>query len=198
MESSFNIGADEWYRYNPPTMIEWLQTLAEWFRNLSPMAALPNLHAAVVHIPVALLPTALLLDFAALVFRRRVWLERAAALLYVLGTVGAGAAYLTGERASEEMWKFSGAAQTAMADHEKLGLLTLTVFTAITLLRLMASWLARHDRSVPLGMFRLLAVFAATAGMLLLFLTADHGGSLVYRHGMGVESSQSEVSNNPE
>ena len=171
-------------------MIEWIRPLVEWFQTLSPTLALPNLHPAVVHLPVALLPTALFLDIASMVFRRRVWIDRAAALLYVLGTLGAGAAFLTGERASGSMWQSTGAAQKAMADHEQLALLTLVAYVAITLLRLMVSWLARRDRVIPIGIFRLLAVIAAMAGIVLLALTADYGGSLVYRHGLGVERIQ--------
>jgi uncharacterized membrane protein len=160
-------------------MIEMLQSLLAG-------PSFPNVHAVIVHFPIALLPTALLFDLGSLVFRSRVWMERAASALYLVGTLLAAAAYLSGEKASEAMWVFSGAAQAAMADHQNLALLTLVAFSAITLLRVMASWLARHDRKVPFGFFRLIAVMAAVAGIVLLGMTAHHGGKLVYTYGMGV------------
>jgi uncharacterized membrane protein len=163
--------------------------MIEWMRSLIADPSFPNPHAVVVHLPVALLPTGLLVDLGSLVFRRRVWMERTAASLYLIGTLGAAAAYLTGEKASETMWRFSGAAQAAMADHEDLALLTLAAFCGITLLRVTASWLSRHDRVVPIGFFRLLAVSAALAGTLLLLVTAHHGGRLVFRYGMGVDGA---------
>jgi len=169
-------------------MIEWLQTLVAG-------SALPNPHAAIVHFPVALLPTALVLDLGALLFRRRIWMDKAAATLYFFGTVGAAAAYLTGIKASESMWRISENAQATMGDHKDLALVTLLAFSAITLLRVMASWLARNDKVVPIGFFRLLGVIAGMAGIILLVATADFGGRLVYRHGIGVQDAPAGISN---
>jgi uncharacterized membrane protein len=163
--------------------------MIETLRSLLADPAFPNVHAAVVHFPVALLPAALLFDLGSLVFRRRIWMERAASGLYLLGTLTAAAAYLAGQEASETMWMFSGAAQSAIADHEDLALLTLAAFSVITLLRVIASWLARHDRRVPIGFIRLVAVFAAVVGVLMLAVTVHHGGKLVYSYGMGVEGA---------
>ena len=60
----------------------------------------PSLHVVVIHFPIALLALAPFFDIGCLVFRSRVWLDRTAAALYMIGTIGAGAAYLTGERAA--------------------------------------------------------------------------------------------------
>jgi uncharacterized membrane protein len=163
--------------------------MIETLRSLLADPAFPNVHAVIVHFPVALLPAALLFDLGSLVFRRRIWMERAASGLYFVGTLAAAVAYLSGEKASEAMWVFSEAAQSAIADHEDLALLTLVAFAVITLLRIAASWLARHDRIVPIGFIRLVAVFAAVVGVLMLAVTAHHGGKLVYGYGMGVEGA---------
>ncbi|MGH9751135.1 MAG: DUF2231 domain-containing protein, partial [Candidatus Polarisedimenticolia bacterium] len=48
------------------------------------LGALPNLHAAVVHFPVALLVVAFAFDLGSFLLRRRVWIDRAAVALYVL------------------------------------------------------------------------------------------------------------------
>jgi uncharacterized membrane protein len=110
--------------------------------------------------------------------------------MYLMGTLGAGAAYLTGERAAEALESISPAAESVLADHEAQAVITLAVLAVVTLLRLTVTWLARDDRKIRLGIFRLLALPAAVAALAVLALTADLGGTLVYRHGVGVETVQ--------
>ena len=140
----------------------------------------------VIHFPIALLFLAPLFDIGCMVFRERVWLDRAAATLYVMGTIGAGAAYLTGQRAAAALQDLSPATESALADHENLAVLTLVALSVVSLVRLMVSWLARYDRRINVGIFRLVAIPVALAGLAVLALTADRGGNLVYRHGVGV------------
>ena len=66
-------------------------------------------------------------------------------------------------------------------------MLTLAVLAAVALLRVTVSWLARDDRRIKIGIFRLLALPAAVTALAMLALTADLGGKLVYQHGVGVE-----------
>jgi uncharacterized membrane protein len=148
----------------------------------------PNLHVLVVHFPIAFIVLAPLLDVGCLVFRSKTWLDRAATLLYVLGTAGAGAAYLTGQRAAESLAKLSPAAESALADHESFAVLTLIGLAVVSLVRLMVSWLSRDDRRIRIGFFRLAALPIALAGLLLVAVTADRGGLLVYGHGLGTGS----------
>ena len=107
---------------------------------------LPNFHPLAVHFPIALLFTAVLFDVLCLALRRQRWLDPAATSLYVLGTIGAAAAWWTGTQASTTMWDASGAAQAAMADHESLGLLTLIAFTVVTVLRVVVARRSRRDK----------------------------------------------------
>jgi uncharacterized membrane protein len=162
-----------------------LTTLAE----LPAKTALPNLHAALVHFPLALLFTAFLFDIACLFARRQVWMDRAASALYILGTIGAGASFLTGKLAVRAMAEVEAVAQVAVGQHEKLALVTLTAFGGVTVLRFLVSWLARGDDRLTLGFFRLVALIAALAAQVVLFVTADSGGALVYRYGLGVGSA---------
>jgi len=148
--------------------------------------AFPNLHAVAVHFPVALLLCALLLDLGCLAFRKRVWLDRTATVLYILGSIGAGAAYQSGRMAAGEMWKTAGEVQAVLADHQDLALLTLLAYCLVTLLRSAVTWLGREDWRIKIGFFRLLALVASAAALVLLLLTAELGGTLVYRYGLGV------------
>jgi uncharacterized membrane protein len=169
-------------------VIENLQSL---FTNPS----YPSLHVVVIHFPIAFICLAPIFDLGCLVFRDRVWLDRAATLLYVMGTIGAGAAYLAGERAAKALVEISPAAESALADHEDSATLTLIALAVVSLVRLWVSWLSRDDRRISLGVFRLVAIPVALAGLTLLALTADRGGNLVYGHGLGVQTEHAESPN---
>lgn len=168
-------------------MIESLQTLLT-------NPSYPSLHVMVIHLPIALICLAPFFDFGCLFLRNQVWLDRVATLLYVIGTLGAGAAYLSGERAAKALVDISPAAESALADHESSALLTLIALAIVSLVRLWVSWLSRADDRISLGFFRLVAIPVALAGLALLAVTADHGGNLVYRHGLGVQMEQIENS----
>ncbi len=160
--------------------------MIESLRSLVTDSPFPSLHVMVIHFPIALLFLAPLFDIGCIVFRKRVWLDRAAATLYVMGTIGAGAAYLTGQRAAAALQDLSPSTESAIADHENLAALTLIALSIVSLVRLTVSWLARYDRRINLGIFRLVAIPVTLAGLVMLALTADRGGNLVYRHGVGV------------
>jgi len=161
----------------------------EGLRALFTEPSFPSLHVMVVHFPIAFIAVAPLLDLGCLVFRDRVWLDRAAAAMYLMGTLGAGAAYLLGEEAAEAVQSMTPAVESAVADHQAQAVIALVVLAAVTLLRLMVTWMGRNDRRIKVGIFRLLALPAAVAALAMLALTADLGGALVYRHGVGVEIS---------
>ncbi len=160
------------------------------FDGILTSTALPNLHPAVVHFPIALLTLAFGLDLACLVARRQPWLDRAAALLYALGTVSACFAYLSGGRAAELMVGASGAAQAAMYEHADIAKITLIAFAIIASIRLVISWNGRRDKVLKISALRWTALVLALGSQALIFLTADRGGELVYRHGLGVTVGQ--------
>lgn len=150
------------------------------------MDALPNLHPALVHFPIALVLAGFGFDLAALAWRRAAWLDRAAAALYGLAAAGAIAAYTAGRAAEDSLGRLPAAAQEAVAEHADLGLWTLLLFLALAALR---SWLAWRDRDaarVRVSVFRLLLLGAAGGACALVLETAEHGGALVYRHGLAV------------
>jgi uncharacterized membrane protein len=168
-------------------MIENIQAL---FTNPS----YPSLHVVVIHFPIAFICLAPIVDFACLIFRNRVWLDRAATLLYVLSTIGAGAAYLAGERAAKALAQISPTAESALADHESSALVTLIALAIVSVVRIWVSWLSRNDRRISFGVFRLAAIPLALIALALLAITADRGGTLVYGHGLGVKKEHVESS----
>ena len=63
--------------------------MIEAFEGLITTPSVPSWHVLVIHFPIALICLAPVFDLACLVFRSRVWLDRAAAAFYVMGTIGA-------------------------------------------------------------------------------------------------------------
>ena len=151
----------------------------------------PGLHPLVVHFPIALLVVAALADALALAARlantrAARGLHAAAVGLFALGAVAAVAAYRTGNAASE----------TVSVPVDALGLLNAHADAAWGLV-----WAAALFALVRVGVFALApraprwgeapALHAAlalvgVAGLALLYQTAERGGELVYRHGIGV------------
>ncbi len=153
---------------------------------LAHFIGLPNIHPAVVHYPIALAFTALLVELAWWVFRRGRWLERAGALLYGLAAVAAGFAYLAGRGAAEQVERLAPAAEAVLAEHADLALWTLLVLGGAAVLRLLAVLFASWDAPVRPNALHILAALALVGGCGLVGATAQHGGELVYHYGVAV------------
>ena len=156
------------------------------FDALFAMTALPNLHPALVHFPIALSAVALL--FEAVVWLR--WYsapaDRYAAALWILAAAGAGATYAAGRVAADGVGALSPAADAALASHADAGLVTAS---SLGLLALLRAWLvkrgARHAPDRRDGL-RVVALLLALIVQGIVAYTADLGGALVFRHGVAV------------
>src|SRR4026209_1927702 len=95
----------------------------------------PNIHPVLVHFPIALLVTAAALDLAGWLLRSNRRLRDAATLLYVIGTVGAVAAYVSGRDASHDVW-LPGMAHALVKDHWDWAFRAVWFFVIVTVLRL--------------------------------------------------------------
>ncbi len=155
----------------------------DWITNLT---ALPNLHPALVHFPIALFVMAVLLDLAVLLFKRHVWLDNAAALLYATGWLGALATYFAGRQAADSVGMVSPDAQLVMATHSDWALYTLLFFLVVTGLRIFVSLRQPADSAIQATPIRVSVFLLAGIGLGLLGYTADLGGALVYQHGVAV------------
>ncbi len=149
--------------------------------------ALPNLHPAVLHFPIALGVVALGFDVAALLAPRHRWLAQAGCTLTLLWAATAGAAYLSGEEALESLGELPGPAAAAAWNHADAALLALVAILGAALLRGIVAWRDRRRETIRRGALRMLAAVVMLAALGLLFRAADLGGALVYRHGVGVD-----------
>src|SRR3990170_7245038 len=95
----------------------------------------PNIHPMIVHFPLVLLIFAVLFDVAGLILKKFTWLEKSALLLYLLGTIAAGVAFLTGRAASDGL-DIPVIAMRAVNDHADWAEVTLWFFIIYTIIRL--------------------------------------------------------------
>ena len=92
-----------------------------------------NIHPLIVHFPIALLMTGFLFELIGL-FAKKDGFGKFAFILYILGTVGAAAAVISGNFAEDGVGDILGI-EHALEEHEQLGTITLWFFVAMTLIR---------------------------------------------------------------
>jgi uncharacterized membrane protein len=135
-----------------------------------------HLHGMIVHFPIALLFTSVLLELLAL---HRPWQERlrmAALITLVLGTLGALAAVITGP---DEMAR--GVTELGET-HEHFAQVTLALFALLTVWRVGLLWLKRAFSGAQVIAY----VVLACVGVGLLGYTGFLGGTMVYEKAVGV------------
>lgn len=148
----------------------------------------PNAHPMFVHFPIALLFTAVLIDFLALVIRPWRWLRPAAVTLYVVGAISAVVTYFTGQAAADSVM-LPAQAQTVLTDHADLATWTVWFFGLYALVRLGAAGYRKTRRSLAVHVVLFLI---GLAGLYLPWQTAEHGSMMVYRYGVGVQAAEIE------
>ncbi len=143
----------------------------------------PNLHALIVHFPIAILFVAVLIDILGLLLRRKPFWRRAAVLLYVLGGVAVFVTYLTGEQAADSVFLPTEADQF-LTEHSDLGHWTFWFFGVYAIVRLIVFLTGLSKRLLV----HLLMMLIAAGGLFLVYSTAEHGAELVFRFGVGVQA----------
>ena len=136
-----------------------------------------------VHFPIALLFTSVLLDLLAysLPGRARVMVRDVGAVLGVMGAFAALATYLTGRAAAQTVF-VPGMAHPLVQAHWQWAFWTLWYFAGLAVVRVT---LLVTGRAIGPRATAALAV-TGLIGLGLLFETADRGAELVYRQGVGV------------
>ena len=148
--------------------------------------SLPNLHPAVVHFPIALLPAAWLLELAGSIRRRDSWARHAAVALYWLATASAIVAYFAGRSAEDSLVDVPSSAQRALASHADAALVALALVTALAVLRSVVAVRERRRGDVARRLSAVVGLVGGLAATVALGIAADRGGALVYRHGRAV------------
>jgi len=139
----------------------------------------PNVHPLVIHFPIVLVMTAVVVDLIDVVFERSPWLQMAATTLYVTGALSMAVAYVTGLQAAETVL-VPGMAYPVLTQHRQWALVTMVYCMGIAAMRLvMVRGPQRRGRRVALLAIGVVAI-------VLVQQTAERGARLVYEYGTGI------------
>lgn len=155
------------------------------------MEFLAENHPRVVHFAIALLFVYPFLELAGVVFKRE-FFSKAAHLILFLGVLGALAAVLTGNQAFEVAmdWEDKGAIMPFKAINEHIDWATTTVWYFGVLLVIRTFLVLKKKFS---GVIQYAVIVIALAGTYLIYQTGEHGGALVYKHGVGTDLKKMEL-----
>jgi len=145
------------------------------------MEFLAGLHPKVVHFPIALLLTYVLLELVGIVFRKEFYLK-AAHLLLFLGVIGAIFAVLTGNQAHTAYEYWSESSSKLFDEHQTFANLTVWYFTGLLAYR---TYLVVKKKFSSFTKYFILAL--AFFGCYLVYQTAEYGGNLIKKFGVGTE-----------
>ena len=149
------------------------------------MISIALIHPMLVHFPIVLLITAVVMDIILLLIKKdladRQCLPLISLSALLLGTLSAGLAAIFGDMALDRAISL-GFPGGPLETHETMALITIAVFTLYCLLRLLALW-----RRYPLqGFSGWISALPGMVGLVLLIATAYYGGELVYHFGVNV------------
>lgn len=149
--------------------------------------ALPNLHPAVVHFPIACLPLALAFDGVGLFLGRQRWLAQAATALYAVGALAAWLAIWAGERAADGLVGVPAAVQPRIGEHSDWAHYAWYALIAVAAVRLVIQLQPRlsDHRGARIG-----ALVLGLLALGVLAKTSDLGGALVFEHGLAVKLAE--------
>tara|TARA_B100000508_G_C11420628_1_gene258151 strand:- start:280 stop:738 length:459 start_codon:yes stop_codon:yes gene_type:complete len=140
----------------------------------------PNIHPLIIHFPIAIWFIAVLFDLLFLCFSKD-WLRNATVLLYFAATLSAIAAYYSGEDAMDRVLvPMQG--EVSASNHSDWGSYTFYFFGVYVLLRIFFYW-KKWDK---LKWFSIFLFILGVVGAGIVTKTADLGGKLVYKYGIGI------------
>ncbi len=141
---------------------------------------LPNIHPMIVHFPIATVIIVVFFDLFSQIFPKKSWIRQATITLYFIGAVCVLGAFLSGRQAADSV-TLTAAANSAVNEHANLGMYSMWFFVLLGFLQVMLHWQRVKNRWLNLGL-----LVVAVGGIGLIYETAEHGGKLVYKHGVGV------------
>ena len=145
------------------------------------MEFLAGLHPKVVHFPIALLLTYVILETIGIVFRKEFY-QKAAHLLLFLGVIGAFFAVLTGNQAHTAYKYWNESSSQLFNEHQTFANFTVWYFVGLLVVR---TYLVVKKNFSSFYKYIILAF--AFFGCYLIYQTAEHGGNLIKKFGVGTE-----------
>lgn len=145
------------------------------------MEFLSYLHPKVVHFPIAFLMGYFLFELLGIIFKKE-FLSKSAHLLLFLGVLGALAAVLSGHEAEEAFEYWNKQSGQLAEEHESYANITLWYFAGLLVLRTFVTFKKNF-----IGMVRYVVLILGLVGVYFVFQTGEHGGKMVYEHGVGTQ-----------
>lgn len=140
----------------------------------------PGIHPLIVHFPIALLTVAAGFTVFELFYAKK-WIANTISVLYVLGTLGALVSYISGRSAADSIG-LNLKAEASISTHSDWAFYTLVYFGVFTLIYFALKFVLSKNTTT----IRILLAVLAVIGFFLLAQTAEYGGSLVFKYGLGV------------
>ncbi|CAG1772101.1 hypothetical protein BAC2_02168 [uncultured bacterium] len=153
-----------------------------FFRVFQGIYEMPNIHPLIVHFPIALLTSFLLMELLSVVTGKESFRAAATWMLY-LGTIGALAAVSAGLWAAATV-EHSDEAHKVLLRHRDLGITVLALSVILSAWRIYSKGSFSRKRQV-------LHLAIAFIMVLIMALGADKGGLMVYKYGVGVKAARS-------
>lgn len=138
-----------------------------------------HIHPMIVHFPIALILVGFLADVVFLFFKEQKCLSKMGLYLMVLGTLAAGAAFLTGNLFTVEPTE--GSIVGIFERHETFALITLLILTVGSLIRIGVMVLKKEQPFYKWLVFGLYFLGAVSVG-----ITGFLGGSMVMDYMIGL------------
>lgn len=155
------------------------------------MEDLALLHVKVIHFSIAFLILYILLESIGVIFKREFFLKTAHLLLF-LGVIAALVAVFTGSNAEAlaHEWEKRGAIIpfNAISEHENYATITVWYFSVLLVIR---TYLTFKKKFTEYCKYAVLIL--AFIGGYFLYETGEHGGELVYKHGLGTDLKKMEI-----
>ena len=152
-----------------------------WNPGTDDLSEIP-LHPQIVHFPIALITVSFIFDLVGIIFDSKKWTQFGGILLS-LAVVSSLIALLTGQSSEQSLKPMSDILHEAVEEHEGMATQVFFFFLIIGILR---GWLQLKGRFNSWKQWSY--VILAGAGVLLILRVGHLCGTLVYKHGAGVQT----------
>lgn len=146
---------------------------------------MPNIHPLLIHFPIVLLLLVVLVHLTAIIVWKLPWLRTMTLAVSISGFLSLILTYFSGRQAADSV-SLPTVAMGTLSKHADLAFWTLIYFGILTIIHLSVRFFQIHNKkSLSIMLFVL-----GLVGLVLVVQTADLGGQLVYKYGVGVKSHE--------
>jgi len=153
----------------------------------------PHLHLLLVHIPIVLVPTGLLMLLFALWLKHDV-VRRVALVLFAAAALFTVPTFLIGEEAEEAIEDLPGISERTMHDHEEAAEVALWINVVLGALSGLTLIGARSPRLQAVGRLTPVVLVVAVASTAALAVTGNQGGKIRHPEAFGASPAGSAAS----